>query len=54
MERRVHQEFVSRPAEIAETDAFGMAQQPGRLVIAGPIIAVEGGDSEGDLEGMTV
>ena len=41
MERGVHEELASGPAEIAEAEAFGVAEQPSRLVIAGPIIAVE-------------
>jgi len=54
MERRINEEFVPVPAEVAEADAFGVAKQPGRLVIAGPSIAVECCDPEGGLEGMAL
>jgi hypothetical protein len=54
MKSRINEEIVSDLAEIAKAHAFGVAEQPGRLVIAGPIIAVEGRDSEGGLKRMAV
>lgn len=47
-ENGVDEELVPIPPELAEIEALGMAEKPGRLVVAGSGSVVQGGDAKDD------
>ncbi len=47
---RVDQQILTPASQGPETDALGMSQEPGGLMVGGAALAAQGGDAELDLE----